>query len=110
MIEAATFDQVDGVGKIFRNAPDQPFGGIQVRRPPPTLEEARPRVLTATAQLVVTGDFFQLPPVHQGKGEVPWAFKSRAWKEGIQESFVLKKVFRQKDDGEPSRFRQRART
>lgn len=45
-------------------------------------------------QLVVTGDFFQLPPVK----EKDFVFESPAWKECIDVSIVLETVFRQRDD------------
>ena len=47
---------------------------------------------------MVTGDFFQLPPVC--KGEVFFAFESEAWKSCIEHTITLNKVFRQKDDRE----------
>ena len=49
-------------------------------------------------QLVVTGDFFQLPPVTKGKTEPFFAFQSEAWKSCIKNVVALKQVFRQKDD------------
>lgn len=45
---------------------------------------------------MVTGDFFQLPPVC--KGEVFFAFESEAWKSCIEHTITLNKVFRQKDN------------
>lgn len=47
-------------------------------------------------KLVVTGDFFQLPPVCNG--EVFFAFESEAWKSCIEHTITLSKVFRQKDN------------
>ncbi|KAH7924183.1 hypothetical protein BV22DRAFT_1047643 [Leucogyrophana mollusca] len=47
-------------------------------------------------KLVVTGDFFQLPPVC--KGEPFFAFESEAWKACIEDTVNLTQVFRQKDD------------
>lgn len=50
-------------------------------------------------KLVITGDFFQLPPVTKNN-EVPFfAFESEAWQKCIEHTVVLNKVFRQKDDG-----------
>lgn len=54
--------------------------------------------LTAVTQLVVTGDFFQLPPVTPSGKEVCFAFQSLAWKESIGKTVTLTQVFRQKDD------------
>jgi ATP-dependent DNA helicase PIF1 len=49
--------------------------------------------------MVVTGDFFQLPPVSKGSTPVRFAFESNAWRETIQRAIKLTKVFRQKDEG-----------
>lgn len=46
----------------------------------------------------MTGDFFQLPPVTK-TGMVKFAFEAKAWKECIQATVNLNKVFRQKDTG-----------
>lgn len=59
-------------------------------------------------QLVVAGDFFQLPPVpdknieDDKKREVSFAFESPSWKKALVKSAVLTRVFRQKDEGVPS--------
>jgi hypothetical protein len=65
-------------------------------------------------QLVVTGDFFQLPPVNKG-GSAKYAFEAMAWNEAIQATVNLTQVFRQKDTGartgcyaEPTSHRARA--
>lgn len=50
-------------------------------------------------EIVVTGDFFQLPPVTQGGKDVFFAFQSDAWKESIERTVTLTQVFRQKDSG-----------
>lgn len=50
-------------------------------------------------KIVVTGDFFQLPPVTQGGKDVFFAFQSDAWKESIECTVTLTQVFRQKDSG-----------
>ncbi len=49
--------------------------------------------------MVVTGDFFQLPPVSKGGTAVRFAFEATAWKETIKRAIKLTKVFRQKDEG-----------
>ena len=49
--------------------------------------------------MVVTGDFFQLPPVSKGSTPVRFAFEATAWKETIKRAIKLTKVFRQKDEG-----------
>lgn len=56
---------------------DRPFGGLQ---------------------LIVVGDFLQLPPVRKGRDSVSdWAFNSRAWKDAKFNMVELKEVIRQKD-------------
>ena len=49
--------------------------------------------------MVVTGDFFQLPPVTKGNGQVKFAFEASMWKETIKHTYNLTKVFRQSDQG-----------
>ncbi|TFK57660.1 hypothetical protein OE88DRAFT_159787 [Heliocybe sulcata] len=53
----------------------------------------------AGIQLVISGDFCQLPPV-PGRGKLSstqFAFESVAWKQCIARPVVLTKVFRQQD-------------
>ncbi|KAL7533853.1 hypothetical protein ACHAWF_004646, partial [Thalassiosira exigua] len=47
-------------------------------------------------QLVVCGDFFQLPPVKLG--DEGFAFEAKCWSEVIRCSVLLKQVFRQRGD------------
>ncbi|KAJ7763560.1 hypothetical protein DFH07DRAFT_738807, partial [Mycena maculata] len=49
--------------------------------------------------LIVTGDFFQLPPVTKGSMAVKFAFEAELWSETISRTFNLTKVFRQHDQG-----------
>ena len=49
-------------------------------------------------QLIVTGDFFQLPPVMKN-AEAKFAFEAQLWHEIIEHTFNLTKVFRQTDQG-----------
>jgi len=47
-------------------------------------------------QVIVTGDFLQLPPVRKGEAEpYDWAFQSRAWQEAGFRTFLLTQVRRQ---------------
>lgn len=46
---------------------------------------------------MVTGDFFQLPPVTKNGDPTIFAFEADAWNTGIAASVNLTKVFRQKD-------------
>jgi ATP-dependent DNA helicase PIF1 len=55
--------------------------------------------LMRLAQVVITGDFFQLPPVSKNK-PMCYAFEAVAWKKTIKRAIRLTKVFRQKDKGE----------
>lgn len=75
MILPDFFDKLDFVARKLRpSAADQPFGGIQ---------------------LVVTGDFLQLPPVGR---DVQCAYTARAWSACVPLCIVLTRVFRQRDD------------
>lgn len=77
MISSILFDKLDVVARAVRGN-DMPFGGIQ---------------------LVVTGDFFQLPPVLQGSddGSTRFCFEAKAWTSAIPNTINLTKVYRQKD-------------
>ncbi|KAM9952552.1 hypothetical protein ACTFIR_007606 [Dictyostelium discoideum] len=70
MIDAELFEKLDTIGQMVRGN-NQPFGGIQ---------------------LVLVGDFFQLPPVHGN-----YAFECKAWKKSIDISVELTTVMRQKE-------------
>lgn len=54
--------------------------------------------MVCPAQLVVTGDFFQLPPVSQGNAT--FAFEAKSWPAAIKNTVNLTQVFRQKDQSE----------
>lgn len=72
MLDAATFDYINNVLKAVR-ASNEAFGGLQV---------------------VLFGDFFQLPPVERENG---FCFESAAWKELNLKNVLLKKIYRQED-------------
>lgn len=75
MVDAELFDKLESIARKIRNN-ENPFGGIQ---------------------MIVTGDFFQLPPVpDQGKTS-KFAFEAEKWKDVISHTIVLTHVFRQKD-------------
>lgn len=80
MVDGDLFDKLAHIAKRFRRKEGTPFGGIQ---------------------LIMTGDFFQLPPVTKN-GQPKFAFEAAAWKECIDVTVNLTKVFRQKDTGEYS--------
>jgi ATP-dependent DNA helicase PIF1 len=73
MIDGGLFDKLEGVARHIRNS-QKPFGGLQ---------------------LVVTGDFFQLPPVKSSC----FAFDANTWNTTIHHTIGLTQVFRQKDPG-----------
>ncbi len=78
MVDGDMFDKFCKIGSLLRKNP-KPFGGIQI---------------------IVTGDFFQLPPVTKGGGQPKFAFEAEMWDEAIHMSVNLTKVFRQKDQSE----------
>jgi ATP-dependent DNA helicase PIF1 len=82
MVDAELFDKLSQIGRIIRNN-GRPWGGIQ---------------------LVITGDFFQLPPVPDGskQRESKFAFDSATWSMSIDHTIGLTEVFRQRDPGKPS--------
>jgi len=73
MLDARTFDYID---RVLRNLKDdtKPFGGIQV---------------------LLFGDFFQLPPVEKSNG---FCFESETWHELNLETIFLEKIYRQTDE------------
>ena len=77
MVDGKLFDKLEKVARGLRND-GRPFGGIQ---------------------LVVTGDFFQLPPVPDGGREATFAFDAATWRTVLNHTIGLTHVFRQKDPG-----------
>ncbi|UMM10337.1 hypothetical protein L5515_000156 [Caenorhabditis briggsae] len=75
MIDSEFFEILEYVARAVRNN-DEPFGGIQ---------------------LIITGDFFQLPPVTKDNKEPVFCFESEAWSRCVQRTIVLKNVKRQND-------------
>ena len=79
MIDGSFLDKLEYVARAIRKN-DKPFGGIQ---------------------LVMTGDFFQLPPVQKrdsSSAVSTYCFESRMWRTCIQKTVLLTKVFRQQDN------------
>ncbi|CAO3621906.1 unnamed protein product [Cunninghamella echinulata] len=74
MVDGELFDKLEGLARIIRGS-NAPFGGIQ---------------------LIVTGDFFQLPPVNQHRDCI-FTFESKTWSKVISSTVMLTHVFRQKD-------------
>lgn len=74
MVDAHTLDVLNSAAQHIRRV-EKPFGGIQV---------------------VMCGDFAQLPPVTHD-GEPRFAFQANCWQQLVQHTVQLTKVFRQKD-------------
>lgn len=79
MVDGDLFDKLSQIGRTIRNN-GRPWGGIQ---------------------LVITGDFFQLPPVPDGKqAQAKFAFEAATWSTSIDHTIGLTEVFRQRDPGQ----------
>jgi ATP-dependent DNA helicase PIF1 len=76
MMTAELLDKLNEIGKKVRGN-KKPFGGIQV---------------------LLVGDFFQLPPVNKSDEATKFAFESDAWRELITSSIELTEIQRQKDE------------
>ncbi|GJJ78194.1 ATP-dependent DNA helicase PIF1 [Entomortierella parvispora] len=78
MIDAVLLDKLETIARKIRTKPDQVekiWGGLQI---------------------VLTGDFFQLPPVDKN-GTARFCFEADSWKSTIHTTIQLEQVFRQKD-------------
>lgn len=75
MISAELFEKLNQVLKIVRGS-KLPFGGLQ---------------------LLLVGDFAQLPPVTQGQAKPNFAFEAQAWQEADIKPVVLTACHRQND-------------
>ena len=75
MVDPDFFDKLNAIGKRLRLR-QAPFGGLQ---------------------LVLCGDFFQLPPVPQGSAARRFVFQTDAWHEAALQWVQLSEVFRQAD-------------
>ena len=80
MMSPELFEFLDQVGRIIRRNPVVPFGGIQ---------------------LVLVGDFCQLPPISKDISgedvEQKFLFESELWTKLIKHAIVLNKIWRQTD-------------
>ncbi|QIW94939.1 hypothetical protein AMS68_000457 [Peltaster fructicola] len=75
MVDGDFFDKLESIARQLRNN-GRPFGGIQ---------------------LVITGDFFQLPPVPDRNRTARFAFEASTWTNTVKHTIALHQVFRQKD-------------
>lgn len=76
MVDGEFFDKIEAVARHVRRT-ERPFGGIQ---------------------LILCGDFFQLPPVSKINDRAKFCFQSKAWPQCIHLNFELRTVHRQKDE------------
>lgn len=77
MISAQTFDLINEVLKAVRQD-NRPFGNLQI---------------------ILFGDFLQLPPVNRNLNQIDFCFNAKAWQELNPEVCILQKIFRQNDEG-----------
>lgn len=78
MLHDFRLDMVDEVCRLVRRAPDVPFGGIQV---------------------VMSGDFYQLPPINRGDSRAGgFVVTSNAWRELDPTICYLSEQYRQSDN------------
>lgn len=77
MIDCDFFDKLEHIARIVRKN-DQIFGGIQI---------------------ILTGDFFQLPPVEKnGSGDCRMIFSTETWNSLIADNiYELKTIYRQNE-------------
>jgi ATP-dependent DNA helicase PIF1 len=91
MLDPDFFTAVDRVARALRRQPTIPFGGIQ---------------------LLLSGDFFQLPPVmpRQRSASLPtFCFETEAWRDAALTVVQLTHIFRQHDDASFAALLNRAR-
>ncbi|XP_075280839.1 ATP-dependent DNA helicase PIF1 [Opisthocomus hoazin] len=75
MVDGQFFDRLEAVARAVRKR-DEPFGGIQ---------------------LIICGDFLQLPPVCKANEETKFCFQAKSWRKCIHINMELTEVRRQTD-------------
>ncbi|XP_072818336.1 ATP-dependent DNA helicase PIF1 isoform X3 [Vicugna pacos] len=75
MVEADLFDKLEAVARAVRQQ-NKPFGGIQ---------------------LIICGDFLQLPPVTKGSQPPQFCFQAKSWRRCVPVILELTEVWRQAD-------------
>ncbi|TRZ23787.1 hypothetical protein HGM15179_003354 [Zosterops borbonicus] len=75
MVDGKFFDKLEAVARAVRKR-DEPFGGIQ---------------------LIICGDFLQLPPVSKANEETKFCFQAKSWRKCIHINMELTEVRRQTD-------------
>ncbi|MEX0652386.1 MAG: helix-turn-helix domain-containing protein [Candidatus Paceibacterota bacterium] len=76
MLTPSIFDSLDRLARAMKQV-DAPFGGIQI---------------------VLSGDFFQLPPIVRNSRETQFVHSAPSWKEADIRVCYLEEQFRQSDD------------
>ncbi len=76
MLEGTLLDHIDKICRTARHS-SEPFGGMQI---------------------ILVGDFFQLPPIVRGGGIAKYAFMSQAWHNARFLVCYLSEQFRQEDE------------
>ena len=100
MVDGHLFDTLSQIAQDLRKNTERPFSGIQAR--PMINFGTQCRLNVQAPQVVITGDFFQLPPVTKGNAEPFFAFESKEWKKCVEHMVTLTHVFRQKDHSSSS--------
>lgn len=75
MLDGQLLDKLNYVAQTVRRN-SEPFGGIQV---------------------ILCGDFYQLPPVKLGEDGCCFCFEATCWREVVQKTFQLTEIRRQRD-------------
>jgi len=76
MVSPDIFSSIDNILRAFKKD-NKPFGGIQV---------------------ILSGDFFQLPPISKVQKDKRFAWQSPSWRELALKTCYLEKKFRQEDN------------
>lgn len=76
MMDGLFFDKLEEISRTIRRS-NEPFGGIQ---------------------LVLSGDYYQLPPVSRNPRERKFCFESKCWSSCVNACIELNTVFRQSDN------------
>jgi ATP-dependent DNA helicase PIF1 len=77
MMSGDMLDKLSDIGKVIRQNKAKPFGGMQV---------------------VLVGDFYQLPPITNDDEALQFAFDAKCWETLVQEVVQLEKIYRQNDE------------
>ena len=78
MVSPALFESIDKILKAFKHS-QEPFGGVQI---------------------ILSGDFFQLPPISSSRDEIKFAWQTELWKNSNLRICYLEEKFRQEESDE----------